>query len=397
MKPILAPSDISTYIKCEDKSTTHQLYYSAQLMLIFIKNIVYIVAFTIEYIKLKNKISLVNTISSNKSINENKIMITLKSEKNSTILDSINSKVHKPNTEQEYTMQNKNTEYHFEISIKFPIVDFDSFTHSTSINSSGREFDSSGFNMMKSLSKLLCAIHGNGYHETKNSLIFSFPNFTKSKILNDANNADNVEVKTPGVTSVDNDETNNECYNCSICVVQSADSVPVALLQSLQSLKVKVLNIICDDTKKLARMESSKIIKQCDVVMIQQIEYYDLIRNYLQYQGKIIYYGIMDVITHSTNITFDHTVYYPIDSIQIGLLDTYLRRLTQPKNELTNDINNDAYFGENKKKSISHYIYKTLTSCLNFAGNFPKIAESKSNSSEHIQGIIILFLQNSFH
>ena len=395
MKPILAPSDISTYIECEDKSPTHQLYYSAQLMLIFIKNIVYIVAFTIEYIKLKNKISLVNTISSNKSINENKIMITLKSVKNSTEVDSINSKVHKPNTEQEYTLQNKNTEYHFEISIKFPIVDLDSFTHSSSINSSGREFDSSGFNMMKSLSKLLCAIHGNGYRETKNSLIFSFPNFTKSKILNDANNADNVEVKTPGVTSVD--ATNNECYNCSICVVQSADSVPVALLQGLQSLKVKVLNIICDDTKKLARMESSKIIKQCDVVMIQQIEYYDLIRNYLQYQGKIIYYGIMDVITHSTNIKFDHTVYYPIDSIQIGLLDTYLRRLAQPKNELTNDINNDAYFGENKKKSISHYIYKTLTSCLNFAGNFPKFVDSNSNPSEHIQGIIILFLQISFH
>lgn len=397
MKPILTTSDISTYIECKYKLPKHNIHYSAQLILIYIRNIVFIVAFAIENIKLRNKISHISTSGTNKSMSENKIIITLKSVKNSTDLDStvstddVSSKnsTNTSNVKQECVLQNKNTKYHFELLVKFP-VSLDSFTNCSTLNSGGRELDSNGFGMMKSLNKLLCAIHGNGYHETKNALIFSFPNYSNDKILNTvANNSEtNITLNPDNVIPDGNDSFEHEFYYCCAFVIDCTDNIPVALLRGLQSMKVKVFSIICDDTKHLTRIEYAKIFKQCEIVMIQQFEYYDFIKNHLQYKGKIIYYGIMDVLTHTVNMTFDHTVFHPIDSVQIGLLDAYISQNMKSKSQTPNEANYDShYFGQNKKKTIHCYMNNIMTKCVHLFKNLARM----SKSSDHFQGTIHSF------
>ena len=398
MKPILTPSDISNFIVCEYKAPNHQIYYSAQLILIFIRNIVFIVAFAIENIKLKNKISHLSAGGTNKSMSENKIKITLRSVKNNAELDStISSRdasskrnTDKTNGKQECVLQNINTKHHFEVSIQFPVVSLDSISHSSTFNSGGRELDSNGFEMMKSLNKLLCAIHGNGYRETKNALIFSFPNYSNDKVLNAAtNNPDtNIVFNSHNTIPGGADSPDNEFHCCCACVVDCTDNIPVTLSQGLKSLNVKVFNIICDDITNLARIEYTKIFKQCDIVMIQQFEYCDFIKDHLQYKGKIIYYGIMDALIHSANTTFDHTICHPIDSVQIGLLDTYLSRFMKSKSEVPNEVTNGTdYFGQNKRNTIYSYVNKIYTKCVLLFKNLSIL----SKSSDRVQGMILSF------
>ncbi len=404
MKPILSPSDISNFIEYEYKAPDHQIYYSAQLILIFIRNIVFIVAFAIENIKLKNKISHLSVGGTNKNMNENKIKITLRSVKNNAELDSAISSIgispkrntdktngnQETNDKQECVLQNTNTKYYFEVSIQFPVVSLDSITHSSTLNSGGRELDSNGFEMMKSLNKLLCAIHGNGYRETKNALIFTFPNYSNDKILNTATNHPdaNMVLNSHDTVPDGTDSLDNEFDCCCACVVDCADNIPAILLQGLKSLKVKVFNIVCDDTKHLARIEYTKIFKQCDIVMIQQFDHCDFIKDHLQYKGKIIYYGIMDALIHSANTTFDHTICHPIDSVQIGLLVTYLSRNMKSKSEVPNEVTNGTdYFGQNKRSTIYSYANKICTKCVLLLKNLSIL----SRSSDHVQGMIHSF------